>query len=98
MTSLIEAVHSATNKVSVTKNALRVHIKRAQCVDKAFLGEFMSIMTPKRGQGQSGPYELTFFENDLYSVDTPHNDALFLMVNINMFDVKRFLINLGSSS
>lgn len=30
-------------------------------------------------------------------VDTPHNDALVLIVNINTFDVKRVLIDLGSS-
>lgn len=31
-------------------------------------------------------------------VDTPHNDALVLMVNIYNFVIKRVLIDLGNSS
>lgn len=31
-------------------------------------------------------------------MDTPHNDALVLMVNISNYDVKKVLIGLGSSS
>ena len=34
----------------------------------------------------------------MHKVDAPHNDALVLIVNINTFDVKRVLIDPGSSS
>lgn len=42
-------------------------------------------------------YELTFIKEDLEGVDTPQNDALVLIVNICNYDVKRVLINPGSS-
>ena len=43
-------------------------------------------------------YELKFTNKDMQGIDAPHNDALVLTVNINTFDVKRVLIDLGSSS
>ena len=39
-----------------------------------------------------------FNEEDLEGIDTPHNDALVLTINICSFDVKRVLIDPGSSS
>lgn len=42
-------------------------------------------------------YDLTFTKKDLNGVDTPHNDALVLMINICYFDMKRVLIDHGSS-
>lgn len=98
MADLLKAIHGVTNRDSITKNALWVHIKRAQCVDRAFSGEVMSITAPKRGQNRHDTYEPHFTDKDIYGVNAPHNDALVLVVNINTFNVKYVLINPGSSS
>lgn len=45
---LIEEIHGTTSREAITKNAIRVHIKRAQCVDRTFSGEVMSISAWKR--------------------------------------------------
>ena len=43
-------------------------------------------------------YELKFTHKDMQGVDAPHNGALVLTVNINIFYVKRILIDPSSSS
>ena len=53
---------------------------------------------PKRDKEDNLLYELSFTEKDLEGIDTPHNDALVLTVNICSYDVRRVLIDLGSSS
>lgn len=58
----------------------------------------MSITSPKRNQDHHDTYELSFSNKDMYGVDAPHNDALVLKVNINTFDVRRVIIDPGSSS
>ena len=57
----------------------------------------MFVLAPKRDVEKKLVYELTFTEQDLEGVDTPYNDALVRMVNICNYDVKRVLIDLGSS-
>ena len=42
-------------------------------------------------------YEFSFTKEDLEGVDVPHNDALVFTVNICNYDVRRVLINPGSS-
>lgn len=57
----------------------------------------MSVLAPKRNRESELIYELLFAEEDLIGVDIPHNDALVLTVNICNYDVKRILIDPGSS-
>ena len=95
---VIDAIHALTNQEMITKNAIRLHIKRAQCVEKAFAAEVMSITVYEEDKEDKGAYELTLTNEDMRGVYTPHNDALVLIVNINTFDVKRVLIDPGSSS
>lgn len=90
-------ISSTTTRDELTKNTIRVHIKRAQCVHNSFLSEVMSINAYEEDKKKKA-YELTFTNKDMQRVDTPHNNALILTVNINTFDVKRVLINPGSSS
>ena len=58
----------------------------------------MAITSPNRDKNMKLVYELGSFGNDLTGIDTPHNDVLVLIININTFDVKRVLIDQGSSS
>lgn len=39
---LVEAIHGVIIRESITKNALRVHIKRASCVDKFSWGSYVN--------------------------------------------------------
>lgn len=57
----------------------------------------MSVLAPKRDIENNLLYE-SFTEEDLEEVDVPHNNALIMMVNILNCDVKRMLIDPGSSS
>ena len=70
---------------------------RAQFANKAFPGEVMSISAYKRSREAKEAYELRFTEQDMQGIDTPHNDALVLTLNINTFDVKRVVNGPGSS-
>ena len=97
VTSVIDAIHAFISRDAMTKNAIRVHIKRAQCVEKAFVGEVMLIVANEEDMKGKKSYELKFTDQDTKGVDAPHNDALVLIVNINTFDVKRVLIDPGSS-
>ena len=95
---MIDAIHATTNRDSFTKKAMRISIKKAQCYAQAFPMEVMSVTTFKKERTDERSYKLTFTDKDMVGVDTPHNDALVLSVHISMFEVKRFLIDPGSSS
>ena len=41
---------------------------------------------------------ITFFENDLQGVQTPHDDAVVVSSTITKYDVKRILVDNGSST
>lgn len=58
----------------------------------------MSITTYDKEIKSKRSYELKFTNKSMKGVDTPHNDALVITVNINTFDVKRVLIDPKSSS
>lgn len=59
----------------------------------------MSIFTNyERSREVKEAYELKFTEHDMQGVDTPHNDALLLTIDINTYDIKRILIDPRSSS
>ena len=60
--------------------------------------EFMSVTTFKKERTDKRSYKLSFTNNDMVGVDTPHNDALILLVHIITFEVKRVLIDPGSLS
>lgn len=94
---VIDAIRALINQDMITKNAIRFHIKRAQRVEKSFAAEVMSITTYEEDKTDKRAYELTFMNEDMKGVDTPHNDTLVLTVNINTFDVKKVLIDPGSS-
>lgn len=59
----IEAIHTATNRDKMTNNAIRVNIKRAQCVEKAFAGEVMSVVAYEDDKKNKKKYELKFCNN-----------------------------------
>ncbi|XP_058219796.1 uncharacterized protein LOC131330278 [Rhododendron vialii] len=53
----------------------------------------------KRPHPQDIPkWTITFTERDLETVQTPHSDALVVTVQIGIHDVKRVLIDQGSSA
>lgn len=59
----------------------------------------MSILAlPKKDRENNLFYELSFTKEDLEGVNVPHNNALVMMVSICNYDVKRVLIDTGSSS
>lgn len=97
VTSVIDVISSITARDEMTKNAIKVPIKRDQCVQNAFASEVMSI-NAYEDDIKNKSYELTFTNKDMQGVDTSHNDTSVLTVNINTFDLKMLLINPGSSS
>lgn len=59
----------------------------------------MSEVSDKRQrEGSGGRQQLSFLEKDLQGVETPHNNALVITLKISTWDIKRVLINPGSSS
>ena len=57
--------------------------------EKVFEAEVMSITAYEDNKADKRAYELSFTHEDMKDVDTPHNDALVLTVNINTFNVKK---------
>ena len=51
---------------------------------------------PRENDGESN--QLSFSDRDLQCVETPHNDALVITLKIATCDVRRVLIDRGSSS
>ncbi|KAM7502432.1 hypothetical protein LguiB_001336 [Lonicera macranthoides] len=96
----IEAIHGIVNSTEATRNYLRARLARARLWAEAHpVKEIMSVSAPpKRDRENNVVYQLSFSEEDLEGIDVPHNDALVIMANICNFDVKRVLIDPGSSS
>lgn len=60
VTGVIDAIHITTTKDANTKNAIRVHIKRAQSIESAFTGKVMSIIAYDDDRKINKAYELKF--------------------------------------
>lgn len=85
---MIEAIHGVTSRDTVNKNAIIVHIKCTQCMDKAFSAEVIPITVCKKSQEVKEVYKLSFTKKDMYKVDALHTYALVLTVNINTLMLK----------
>ena len=95
---VIEAIHGIVDISTATRSYLWARLTRAQLWSPAHpIVEIMSVLVPKRDRESNLMYELSFTEEDLEGDDTPHNDALVMMVNICKYDVKRVLIDPGIS-
>ena len=96
----IEAIHRITYHLAATRNYLRARLARAQLWSQTYpITEVILVLgPPKRDKEDNMLYEFTFTEEDLEGVDVSHNDALVLTVNICNYDVRRVLIDMGSSS
>lgn len=87
-----------TDKSDAIKNYLHSRLARARFWSKAHpIKVVISVSASKRDRLDNLVYKLSFSEGDLVGVDIPYNDALVLMINICNFDVKRILIDPGSS-
>lgn len=49
----------------MTENAIRVKIKRAQCVKKAFAAEVISITAYNKERKSKRSYKITFTDKDM---------------------------------
>lgn len=67
----------------IRKNSLKVQIKMAQCVEKAFVTKVMSIVAYDKEENNKRSFEITFINKDMRGVYSPHNNALVLTININ---------------
>ena len=65
---------------------------------QAFPMEVMSVTTFKNERTDNKSYKHTFTGKYMVGVNTPHNDAPVLSVHISMFEVRKILIDPGSSS
>lgn len=62
VTGIIKAIHATTTRDAVTKNAIKVHIRRAQRVKNPFVREFLSIVAYDDGRKIKKAYELKFIK------------------------------------
>ena len=65
VTWVIEAIHASISSDNITKNAIRVQIKIAQCVERALAAEVMSIVAYEKERKNKRSYEFTFTDKDM---------------------------------
>lgn len=95
---VIKVIHCVVDRLAVVNNHLRAKLIKVRFWSQAHPFEVMFVLAPKRNRDSKLIYDLTFTEQDLEGVDVPDNDALVLMANIRNYNVKRALIDPGSSS
>ncbi|XP_058180075.1 uncharacterized protein LOC131298613 [Rhododendron vialii] len=90
---LIHVIHGPMTKASET--ALKANIDHASTSK-----QILSVgCGSKRQRPQDAPkWTISFTERDLEHVQTPHSDALVVTIQIGVHDVKRVLIDQGSST
>lgn len=64
-------------------------------MEKTFASEVIAYEDDKQDKKK---YKLKFTHKDMKGIDAPHNNALVLTININIFDVQRVLIDPRSLS
>ncbi|XP_028107825.1 uncharacterized protein LOC114306742 [Camellia sinensis] len=87
---IINVIHGIIELERVCK--LRGMIKKAEHIRKVL--NVQPIM--KKGKTEAKNV-ITFFDRDLARLQSPHNDALVVKLRVKNFDIKRILINQGSS-
>ena len=65
ITGVINVIHACTNITAITKNSIRVQIKRAQCLEKGFAAKVMSVVAYENERMSKRAYELTFIDEDM---------------------------------
>lgn len=90
---VINVIHGPVNKEAEQK--LRADLDRATASRHVYTVE----TAPKHFKSDSpAPWSITFTEQDLLRVQTPHTDALVVTTQINSHIVKRILVDQGSSA
>ncbi|XP_058189245.1 uncharacterized protein LOC131306833 [Rhododendron vialii] len=89
----IHIIHGSVTKESETN--LQANLNRAS-TSKQVLAVGPGSKRPR--PEESPKWTITFMERDLEHVQTPHSDALVVTVQIRVHDVKRVLIDQGSSA
>lgn len=97
VTGVIDAIHASTSSGNIIKNAIRMQIKKAQYIKKAFITEVMLVVAYEKERKEKQSYEIKFMNKGMKGIDSQHNNALVITVNMNTFDVKMVLIDSGSS-
>ena len=69
ITGVINVIHACTSVTAITKNSIRVQIKIAQYLEKAFAAELMSMVAYENERKSTRAYELTFTNEDMKGVD-----------------------------
>ena len=81
------------------KNAIRNSFQKVQMHEQVSPQMVMSIMSDIRPREEEGEtQQLSFSDKDLQGMEIPHNDVLVITLKIATRDVKRVLIDPGSSS
>ncbi|XP_058202627.1 uncharacterized protein LOC131317063 [Rhododendron vialii] len=89
---VINVIHGPTTKEAAKQ--LRLELDKAHKVTQIFSLD----RAPKKMKMLERPWSITFTEQDLQRVQTPHSDALVVTVQILTHFVKRVLIDQGSSA
>ncbi|XP_058215688.1 uncharacterized protein LOC131326819 [Rhododendron vialii] len=89
---VINVIHGSTTKEAAKQ--LRQELVKAENISQVFSID----RAPKRVKTLERPWSMSFTEQDLQRIQTPHCDALVVTLQILTHSVKRVLIDQGSSA
>lgn len=92
---VIDVVHGTTDPSEVAAGSVRQQRKMVAHLREVYRATTQPRMVHAGGRKNE---KITFTDEDLLDVVHPHNDALVLTLRIQEYDVRRILIDPGSSS